>query len=244
MRKRARRLLIVVLATALAMMLVAGSLYRAVQQAPQFYRDALAAPPAQRNDGERFERQALALHNQLQHAGRWEIRFTQDEINGWLATELPEKFPDLLPLGLADPRIAIDDGVVHLAVRYDRGSTSTVVSLSGHAYLTEEPNEVAIHLRQARAGLVPLPLSRFLQEIGERAARADIPLRWTEVRGLPVALARVPFQWDDEDDRRLILERVTLADGTLIVGGRIEQPPRERPPVATVQSEESETRQR
>jgi hypothetical protein len=244
MRKLARRLLLVTVATALAITLVLWALYRAAQQAPRFYREALAAPRLQHDEAERFERQALALHNQLQHAGRWEIRFAQEEINGWLAAELPAKFPELLPPGLADPRIAIEDGAVHLAVRYGRGGTSTVVSLSGHAHLTKEPNEVAIHLRQARAGLIPIPLSRFLREISERAARANIPLRWTEADGLPVALVRVPFQWDDDTDRRLILESLALASNELVIGGRIEETSERQPPVAAIQPDESETRQR
>jgi hypothetical protein len=118
------------------------------------------------------------------------------------------------------------------------------VSLSGHAHLTKEPNEVAIHLRQARAGLIPIPLSRFLREISERAARANIPLRWTEADGLPVALVRVPFQWDDDTDRRLILESLALASNELVIGGRIEETSERQPPVAAIQPDESEIRQR
>src|SRR5262245_66308041 len=108
MRKPARRLIIVASAIVLALTIALSAFYRATQQAPQFYREALAAAPrSQHDEGQRFERQALALHNQLQHTGRWEVRFTQDEINGWLASELPEKFPELLPHGVSDPRVAI-----------------------------------------------------------------------------------------------------------------------------------------
>jgi hypothetical protein len=42
-------------------------------------------------EGQRFERDALDLHNQLLHGGRWEACLTQDEINGWLATDLPAR---------------------------------------------------------------------------------------------------------------------------------------------------------
>src|SRR5262245_7081908 len=245
MRKPARRLLLIAVATALSLVLILGAFYRATQQAPQLYRDALAAaPPSQRDEGQRFERQALALHNQLQHTGRWHVRFTQVELNGWLASELPAKCPELLPHGVSDPRVAISEGAMFLAVRYQRGGATTIVSLAGNAHLTEQPNEVAIHLSQARAGLVPIPLSRFLQEISDRAARANIPLRWTEARGMPVALVRVPIERNEDGDRRLLLERVSLADGALTIGGRIESPPAEEPPLAAGQPDAIETRQR
>src|SRR3954447_18187908 len=119
----------------------------------------MAAPPADAlKHGEHFERAALDLHNSAQHLGRWEISLTADEINGWLATELPAKFPRLLPVGISEPRGAIDGDTFHIAVRYNRGNVDTVLSLSGEAYLTAHTNEIAIRLDRARAGLVPIPL--------------------------------------------------------------------------------------
>src|SRR5207249_3780631 len=89
--------------------------------------------------GQRFERQALALHNHLYHPGHWSARFTQDEINGWLATELPAKFSHLLPAGLCEPRIMIERGAVHFAARYQEGNDVAIVSASARAFLTEVP---------------------------------------------------------------------------------------------------------
>src|SRR6267142_2481662 len=139
MRKIVRRLIAVAAVVALVVVLAVFGVYRAAQRVPEFYRRALAAAPAtQHEDGQRLEERALALHNQLHHAGRWEVRFTQDEINGWLAAELPAKFPRALPPGVTEPRIAIDGGVVRLAVHYERSGVDTVVSLAGQAHLTEQ----------------------------------------------------------------------------------------------------------
>ena len=99
MRRIARRLLITAFAAALLAVLSLWCLYQASQQEPGFYQQALAAPAAaQAEDGDRFERTALDLHNQIQHTGRWEACLTQDEINGWLAIDLPAKFPQALPI--------------------------------------------------------------------------------------------------------------------------------------------------
>jgi hypothetical protein len=202
---------------------------------------------AQIEEGQRFERDALDLHNQLQQDGRWEACLTQEEINGWLATDLPAKFPLVLPSGVSEPRVAIENGTVHIAVHYQRDGVDTVLSVSGEAYLTAQPNEIAVRLEQARAGLLPVPLARFLDEITERAARADLPLRWTEVRGAPVALVRLPLDLDDAG-RRVVLDRLRWSRGQLVLGGRTEEdhsPENDRAEPATAgQPGEKETRQR
>jgi len=160
---------------------------------------------------------------------------------------LPEKFPQLLPAGVSEPRIAIDRDAVHIAVHYERGGVDTVVSLAGHVQLTEQPNEIAVRIDQARAGLVPVPLARFLEDVADRAARADIPLRWTEVKGAPVALVRVPLETKDAR-RQLVLERLDFREGEFSVAGRTEDESIEQgdkaPPATANQSAESETRQR
>src|SRR3954471_9396984 len=165
MRKLGRRLLIALSCMAVVLLVGLLCLYRASQQAPAFYKEALTRKPtALRDEGQQFERQALALHNQLASSGAWEVRFTQDEINGWLATELPAKFPRALPPGIMDPRIAIVGDELHLAVHYRRGRVDTVMSLAGKISLTNQPNEIAVRIDQARAGILPVPLGSLIQE--------------------------------------------------------------------------------
>src|SRR5436305_1729532 len=109
-------------------------LFQASRRPPAFYQQAIAAPPANLSEeGERFERTALDLHNQLQHFGRWEACLTQEQVNGWLAIDLPTKFPHALPSGVSEPRIAIEDGKLRIALHYQRGGVDTVLSIAGEA---------------------------------------------------------------------------------------------------------------
>jgi hypothetical protein len=247
-RKLARRLIAAIVVASLMAVVGLFAVHRAIRQVPEFYRQALTASPAtQHDEGQRFEEHALAMHNQLQQAGQWEARFTQDEVNGWLAAELPAKFPRALPPGVSDPRVAIARGKVRLAAHYQRGGVDTIVSLAGEAHLTQQPNEVAIHISQVRAGLLPVPLGKFLQEVTERATRANLPLRWTEAEGTPVALIRVPRQWGESRHRQLVLQRLVFGDGELAVAGRIEPQSKEADdaaPATAVQPAEAETIQR
>jgi hypothetical protein len=224
-----RKFLVALLVTTLAIVAVCAALlvglYRASQQVPDFYQRALVTTAADREGSERFERQALALHNQVRHPGQWEARFTEDEINAWLAAVLPEKFPEALTSGVSDPRVAIEGDTMRLAVRYERGSTSTIVSLAARARLTDEPNEIAVEIRDVRAGSLPVPLARFLDEIKLHAVHAGLALRWTEAAGQPVALVRLPLDAKNSPGKRLRLERLQMDGQALVVGGRTEELP-------------------
>jgi uncharacterized protein (DUF2461 family) len=222
MRRPLRRpVFFVVLAAAALAGLAAGGLYRAATQVPPFYRQALAAQPAtQKAAGRQFEQRALALHNDVRRGGRWAMRFTQDQINGWLAVELPVKFPGMLPQGISQPRVAVEPGLIHLAARRERGGVTTIVSLTGEVSLTAEPNEVAVRVRRVRAGSLPVPLGELLQEISLQAAEAGLPIRWTEFQGDPVALVRLPREAQLAEDCQVVLEHLEAGRGELLVAGR------------------------
>ncbi len=230
MRKLVRlALVLVVLVTAgIAILLTAA--YRATQHVPEFYQAALAQKPVeQKAAADQLERQVLELHNEARKPGRWEARFSQDHINGWLAADLPVKFPGALPEGVSAPRVAIEPGRVQLAVRYDHEDVSTVLSLAGDAYLTDRPNEIAVRIEHVRAGAFPVPLSQFLGDIAERAGEAGLPIRWTEEDGDPVALVVLPLDREEFKGQRLHVESLEIAAGQIIVAGRTEAPDRDGP---------------
>lgn len=242
-----RRTLLALGGGILLLVLGLASAYWAARQSPAFYRQAMAiSSPVAARGGDRFEDAALDLHNAGQRPGRWEVSFTADEINGWLAKDLPAKFPRLLPSGISDPRIALDDDLFHLAIRYRRGGVDTVLSIAGEAYLTAQTNELAIRLTAARAGLVPIPLGHVIQEISDRAERAHVNLRWTEVKDAPVALIRLPLD-SGNDDKRMVLDRLETRPGQILLAGRTESPSsphdRDTSPATAGQAEKT-TRQR
>ena len=215
------------LAVAVALVIVLAvslwGVYQASQQVPQFYEQALAAPPeTQVAAGQALERQAASLNNQVRRPGRWEARFTQDQINGWLAVDLPKKFPGSLPRGVTDPRVAVSPDEIQLAVKWQQGNTSAVLSAAGDVYLTEDPNQIAVRVVAVRAGALPVPLARFLDEIAERAASSGLPLEWTEIEGDPVALIKLPLDREEFRGKQLLVEELRLEEGAIVVAGKTE----------------------
>ena len=223
--RRVVRAGMVALAVLAAIAVVAlWAVYRASQEVPAFYQRAIVAEPArQAAAGRQLERQAAALHNQARRPGRWEARFTQDQINGWLASDLPEKFPGSLPAGVSEPRVEIASDETQLAVKWDQGGVQTIVSLAGHVQLTEQPNEVAVRVFAARAGSIPVPLGQFLDTIAARAATSGIPLRWTEVEGDPVAIINLPLDQPEFRGKRIVVEELRVEEGVIVVAGRTDE---------------------
>src|SRR5262245_49594056 len=211
----------IAIALAAALLLAAFLAVRwAVRQRPRFYVHVLAGKQElQREAAQRFELQSIALHNALQHDGRWSLALSQEEINGWLAVELPEKFPALLPAGVSQPRICIAGHQVQVAVGLEQHGIATVVSLFGDVDLTTQPNEVAVRIERVRAGIVPMPLNKLLDLISTLAADSGLAIRWTEVEGDPVLLLKLPTE---VNRRQLLLESLELADGNLLIAGRTE----------------------
>ncbi len=195
--------------------------YRATQQVPAFYDQAIQLEPqVQREAGDALEQHVLQLHNEVRQSGRWEAVFTDRQINGWLASDLPEKFADALPPGVSEPRVVIESEQARIACRYETKRFRSVISLDLEIHLTEEPNVLAVRIHQARAGLLPLPLKRFLDEISAQAGTADVVVRWSQAEGDPVALVTVPTRHEQYPRREVHLETVELREGELYLAGR------------------------
>jgi hypothetical protein len=223
------RRLVRILSVAAVAVIAAGALllvgaYQAAKQEPEFYRQALSQQPQQQKKaGFELEQQVLELHNETRQDGRWQAVFTAEQINGWLAADLPDKFPKALPRGVTDPRVAIDPEQAQIACRYDDDKLSTVVSLAVELHLTEEPNVIAVRICQARAGVLPIPLKQWLDRISTAAQRSNLPLRWSQRDGDPVALVTVPTEHKDYAHRFVRLDTLELREGAIYLAGRTER---------------------
>jgi len=217
--------LFAVLALIVVIAIAAVGAFKATQHEPEFYRSALAAPSQEQEEaGDLLEKEVLDLRNDIQREGDWEAIFSDAQINGWLAADLPEKFPDALPSGVADPRVAISPKFVRVGCRYQSPKISTVLTLSLQVSLTDEPNVVAVRILGARAGLLPIPISEWLDEISEQARESDIELTWEQIDGDPVALVRVPMQHEEFNNRELAIESIELREGEVFLAGSTINP--------------------
>jgi hypothetical protein len=202
-------------------LLVAGALlalYAASQRVPQAYRQALMMETAEQVEGsDEMLQRATALASDVEREGQWSALFTVEQINGWLAVDLIENHADTLPPNVSDPRVAIRPDEVTVFCQFDHGRFKSVLSLSVDVYLSE-PNVVAVRMRGARAGSLPLPLGDVLEQVTEAAGRWELPIRWRQAQGDPVALISLPTRRGD-DGKRVELQDLRLGDGELYLAG-------------------------
>ncbi len=234
-RKRWRKVAVAALVVAGLAGLAVVALRAALDRVPGFYAAALALPAVeQAAAGEELERNIVAIHNEVRDRHRWSAVFTEAQVNGWLAADLPEKFPHMLPPDLHDPRVAFRPNQLQIACQYGRPSGTRVVSLTLEVQLGEEPNTLAVRIRGARAGWVPLPLRPLLDRVTEAVQFGELPIRWVQSAGDPVALITIadPDSGDGDagvgDPRdgapQFVLEHIEIRAGQLHLAGRAGAP--------------------
>jgi hypothetical protein len=165
----------------------------------------------------------------LSGEGHWHSLFTAEQINAWLAIELVKHYPELLPPELREPRITIHANEATIGCRYHSGDLEAVLSLTVEAYL-QEANVVALRIRQARAGALPIPLAQILDSISYAARHLNLELEWRRAHGDPVALITLP-QPSDARSAGLRLETLELREGELFVAGTSGHPRPDASPI-------------
>ncbi len=195
--------------------------YRATQRPVVWYEEILdTEPKAAETAGDELEKRALALVSDVKRPlDRWEALFSNDEINGWLAVDLPQKHSRDLPSGVSDPRVMITPGGGRVACRYETPKFATVLNMQTEIYLTDEPNVVAIRICNVRAGGLPLPVGQLLEEATTKAEGHGFRVLWTEQGGDPLALVTLPEHYRGVPGR-LRLETLALGEGEVYLAGR------------------------
>jgi hypothetical protein len=219
--RKVRILLVIAVSLVVGAGLGAYALYRAAVQVPDFYAKAIKSDPvAQKKANDEMLQQAANLASDVRRRGQWQATFTAEQINGWLAVDLVKNYPEVLESDVKDPRVAIAPRQATVAAMYKADKQEAVLSINFDVYLSD-PNVIAVRILSARAGLLPIPLKRVLDAISEFASDAELPLTWAQNDGDPVALITIPPAYD-ENDKRLLLEKVELQDGAVFVSGRTD----------------------
>jgi len=196
--------------------------YRALTHVPQWYVAALESEEVQQARGQQMEQQLKTLAIEVEQSNFWSAKFTAGELNGWLATHLKEEFPEWLPPGIDNPRVAIEGDRIRIGAQYTRSGVTTVVHTAAEVELTTEPNVVQVRIDKPQAGSIRLPLGQLMEEASKQAEGREIPLRWEETDDDPIAYITLPER-SEEVDGLMIYEELEVRDGAIHVAGRTEK---------------------
>ena len=218
---RWRRRIIIIAVVAI---LAAGTLWaiftRMLYHRPDFYTAAVSASASEMDTaGVELEKNLLTLHNQVRRGGQWQVRLNDLEVNGWLAADLPSKLPNLLPADIANPCVSFRGQAITLAFRYADERWDVIVSARLSVSATNESNQIKVRIDRLRAGAIPLPLTRVMEQASDACRDSGIRLRWTEEQGRPVALIRLELPSPHGVKRDVVLEQITVEDGQLVLSG-------------------------
>lgn len=198
-----------------------AGVYWAVTTAQPFYQQALEQDPVeQQTKSQELESRFTTLHSDLQSQGEWRTAIAADEINAWLATKLPESFPNMLPEQVREPRIAISAEEVKLAALSDVSGVETVLSVAFEPFVTDD-GDLAIELRQVLAGALPMPSQNIVQRLAIATKRMNLPIHWTQNQGNAVMVLERRL-WDTESGENRVLNAIELAEGELFLTGYTE----------------------
>jgi hypothetical protein len=209
---------------------VGAALWTLVRYKPPLYLQA-AVPPG--NDRHKLSEDCQRELSQLWYSvtnqeeeQKWGHRFTDKQINSWLAEHFVTSRLDaeFLPEGISEPRIVIEPDQVRVAFKYGSGLWSTIVSIDLRLWLVKgEPNVVALKLVGFHAGALPISAQSLLESINEKCQEhgTGIGVDWYRDEGYPVALIR--FQ-AEQPHPTLVLELIKLEKGAIHIQGHTKDP--------------------
>jgi hypothetical protein len=193
-----------------------------VRHEPRVYLEAEVRPGADRKKlSQDFLREFTGVLSSVRGEGDWYGHFTQEQINSYLDEGFVQsRLGGLLPDGISEPRVTIEQDQLRLAFRYGSGFWSTVISIDLNIWLPRrEPNVVALKLEGFHAGALPISAQSLLERIADVLRRQDIEVTLYRLpqTGNPVALLR--FQ-ANQPRPTVRLEQLELRQGELVIGGR------------------------
>ncbi|MDO4570409.1 MAG: hypothetical protein Q4D38_08500 [Planctomycetia bacterium] len=223
-----KRILFLLLFIVLFSLCVGGGVWWAIKAQPSFYKE-LAVVETNREkvilDSDKMCEKVRKLRHAAARKTRWEIEFSQDELNHWLAIEISEKKAGLLPRRLKNPRGQIVDGLIQAGVFIDFPEFQGVVSLDIVPRVIR-PNVIQIELRRVRCGVLPVPLRLIAGEIEAKAKEYAIPLQIEATSG---ALLLTTELMDGDlvyEGKNIVIEEIEISGKNIRLLGkssRLEQ---------------------
>jgi len=217
MRKPGKRALTIGLLILSTLVAVPALIWVSLTHQPHFYRAIVQVPRAQQAEKARqFVAQSLQLRNDIINEPSWEAIFSDEEVNAWLAKDLVTEFADQVPPEVHEPRIVFGLDRITLAFELDQGPIRSVIWVVARPRVPE-PNVLELTFEKIRAGVLPVPSERVIEQIVEQAHAHGLDVRREDVEGLPVLV----FQYKPNSEREdVLLEQVQIREGQIRLAGR------------------------
>lgn len=200
-----------------------AAFYYSAHHVPDFYREALEDTNVTVASAQEFQERTTVLLERMEESPDWTESFTEQQINSWLAYEFPRLDHDWVPQEVSQPRVRFEAGKILTACRYDGEDYSGVLSLEIRPRVTET-RDLVLEVISAKAGILPIPLDRVLEELPEQ----------NELQGFSMTVAKIDgrdalrISHDSGDNPSYELTKIEVEEEQITLSGksRYEERPR------------------
>ncbi|MCA9054252.1 MAG: hypothetical protein KDA75_10470 [Planctomycetaceae bacterium] len=200
-----------------ATMLGVGYLLVALKREPEFYRQSRAAledREVRQAAVAAFETQAAELEVVSKSADEWRIEFSEQQINAWLWEEFPRWQPRVP--AVHEPLVDLTEQSLHLGAQVELPQYRGIVSVQIRPTVAPGPTLV-IDVDDIRAGDLPIPAARWIEQARAEIERQQWPVRIEEEPTLKIVvdLTEIDSPWS-----RLPLTAIEIGEEQLtLIGG-------------------------
>ena len=170
------------------------------RQPPEFYAtagdmvaagaDERAIEAVRQRGAGRVLSKIAALASDVGRPGQWSTVIGEDELNAWLAVDLPANHPELLPAGVEDLRVRFASGEVLLGCRL--GGPLAGLAWTEVRLRLREANRLAMTVEQCRMGLLPLPAGIASSRLAHGFERAGLRCEMLRIDGTTELIVQLP----------------------------------------------------
>ena len=203
-----------------------SALGAAVKHEPNFYRQGHVPPgPGRHELAMAFVRDFGQMMASRRSTESWGCHVTEAQINSFFEEVFSHEVEaeNLRKLGISSPSVTLDKDHLRVAFRYGSDWFSTVISYDLEIWLVpKEANVIAVKIRSARAGALPISSQSILQKLSEFAQRQDYKVSLYRHEGSSVAVIHLQ---PNENHPSAILTSLQVDSGSLSIRGKSLQLP-------------------
>lgn len=178
-------------------------------------RAGAAGGAAADRDARRLVTAVAGLEAAANRPGEWGIVVREQEINAWLAADLPRNHAGALPAGVTEPRVRLEPGRVRIAARVGAGPFAGVAAVDVDVKL-RAANQLECRVAGARLGAIPLPAGPVTHRLAALCGGLGLTADVRRLDGRSV----IVVSWGGRGTR---LEGLAVNDGELMVAGKTEE---------------------
>ncbi|MDB4862923.1 hypothetical protein OAI33_06515 [Pirellulaceae bacterium] len=194
-----------------------------IQAVPVIYEKELKRPLSTYDEPlQAFLEVVDDIEHNLHHGDDLDYEVTQEQLNGWLATQLKGNSRVSVPSGIESPRVILEGKSQTIYFTIVRPRFHSVISLQLETRLADQPNAIELKIESVHAGSLPIRLKRIFDEIESAMIRSGVDFKWKAGTERTVAIIHIPSKVRTKRERELQITALEFQTGSVRVTAEVD----------------------